>query len=428
MTQTARPASDVTWGNWTPAGEDDLWRCVDDVVRDDDSTVIQESGSSHCEMRLSEIETPAAGTVSVIDWARNTGAGADPTCTFTLIESLTTTIATWTHSSIGNSYETNQYDLSTAERDSISNWSQLSIRCDRTSGVADIMLTQIYLEAPDPAATQIYPAPASHAHTADKPTISEATSAIQIPPEDSTHTHLADAPFAREPLAGNQYAYPKQDITTGSWGPNTGTSLWAAVDDAHDAASPNGQYIFEDGDDYCEMLLSAVGYPCVGTVTIYWRHRQEGPLSSVTGTGYLFCGSTQIASWTMTPTSVWAQESYTLTSPEQISITSYEDLRVRVDWAANNNIHQVSQIYVKTPACGQPHSVAIADATHGHTADAPGISQVHSTIPIADSTHSHSADDAPIWEGLHLYIASTVHLGLPDEVDVSCSHVVLKPQ
>lgn len=427
MTQYARPESDIVQGNWSANGEDMLWQCVDDITSDNDSTNIQENGSNHCEIGLSSIEVPAAGTVSVISWSRHTGAGSNPTCTFTLREGLSTTIASWTHSSIGGSYSSRQYDLSTAERDSITDWGDLRIRCDRTAGVADIMITQIYLSAPDPAATAVAPSNLSHSHTSENPTVTEAVGDIDVYIEDSSHSHFVSSPFAREEEDGHQYAYTIADLVHGDWSPNTGFSLYQTLNDAHDAAAPNSDYVFCGGADHCEMRLTPLGVPGTGATTIYWRGRQEGVLSQFVGKGYLFQETTQIASWTITPTGVWSLQSYTLTSEQQGKITKWCSLRVRLDWYSGGNVGMISQLYLEAPKAVTALCILIKDNAHTHTGHNAHITQNHS-INISSAAHTSSAEDMQPWEGTNLYIKSDVIRQRALNAPLTHTHIMVAPQ
>lgn len=153
MAQFARPSADVSTGSWTVTP---LWSQVDDSVGSGDADEIASinNATDTCELTLSSISAPAAGTVTM-RWRSRKGATGGMTIleTFELKEGATVR-ATYGPTAIPDStaFATRSYALTTGERDAITNWGNLSIQITRShtgSSNRNLRVADFELEAPD---------------------------------------------------------------------------------------------------------------------------------------------------------------------------------------------------------------------------------------------------------------------------------------
>lgn len=128
-----------------------------------------------------------------------------------------------------------------------------------------------------------------------------------------------------------QFARPATDVTTNTWAPSTGTTLFGVLDEP----TPNDSDFVENdnnSNDACEVALAAVSDPgsASGHVVRY-RYRKSAASGNARNlTVVLVQGTTVIAS--QTHTDIGATEtdgSFTLTGTEAASISDYSDLRLR---------------------------------------------------------------------------------------------------
>lgn len=126
-----------------------------------------------------------------------------------------------------------------------------------------------------------------------------------------------------------QILYPDADISSGSWTPSAGSTLWDVLNDQDDndyAYEQNTNTTFEVGIDSGTDPESSSNHIVYWSDFGAWLGRGSAP----TVTMYLIQGSTTIASQGyLTVSNTFTQRSYTLTSGEADSITDYTNLRIR---------------------------------------------------------------------------------------------------
>jgi hypothetical protein len=120
-----------------------------------------------------------------------------------------------------------------------------------------------------------------------------------------------------------QLLRPTSDITTGTWTPSTGASLFGVLDET---PFDDADFITTSASSICEVKYSAGTDPVSSTGHII-RYRAKG--TSGTLTVSLYQGATLIATQTPTLTTSYQTFTMTLSSGEANSITDYTDLRLR---------------------------------------------------------------------------------------------------
>jgi hypothetical protein len=118
------------------------------------------------------------------------------------------------------------------------------------------------------------------------------------------------------------YLRPSADISTGSWAPSTGTTLYGVLDEV----SPSDvDYIQALTTSSCEVKFSSGTTPSNrDNHTISYRLLAgSGSIAAV-----LKCGATTIKSWNHTLTGSAQDISNTLSNAEASNITDYSDLRI----------------------------------------------------------------------------------------------------
>jgi len=118
------------------------------------------------------------------------------------------------------------------------------------------------------------------------------------------------------------YLRPASDITTGSWSPSIGTTLYGVLDEV---TADDADYIQASTATGCEIKLSAGSTPSSrDNHTIKYRLLAgSGNIAVV-----LKCGSTTIKSWNHVLTGSAQDFSQALSNAEATNITDYSDLRV----------------------------------------------------------------------------------------------------
>lgn len=130
-----------------------------------------------------------------------------------------------------------------------------------------------------------------------------------------------------------QFARPSSDVTTASWTPSTGATLWGVIDES---TASDTDFIEGSGttNDTCEVGLSAVTDPQVNTNHIVrYRYRKNASAGNSRDIRVeLYQGGTLIAAGsTHTPTTAtWTAGTFTLTGTQADAITDYSDLRLRI--------------------------------------------------------------------------------------------------
>jgi hypothetical protein len=118
------------------------------------------------------------------------------------------------------------------------------------------------------------------------------------------------------------YLRPSADISTGSWTPSTGTTLYETLDEV---SASDADYIQTSTASSCEIRLAAGATPSNrDNHTIRYRILA----GSGTLTAVLKCGSTTIKSWNHALTGAAQDFSQALSNAEATNITDYSDLRV----------------------------------------------------------------------------------------------------
>lgn len=128
-----------------------------------------------------------------------------------------------------------------------------------------------------------------------------------------------------------QFARPISDVSTGSWTPSTGASLWACIDE-QDASEADFIQSSLTANDSCEVRLSPVEAALIDRLHILnYRARKSGAAGNTRGvTVDLLQGATVIASQSHPDlTALWPTPLLVLTKEQGASITDYTDLRVR---------------------------------------------------------------------------------------------------
>jgi len=121
------------------------------------------------------------------------------------------------------------------------------------------------------------------------------------------------------------YLRPSADISTGSWTPSTGTTLYETLDEV---SASDADYIQTSIASSCEIRLAAGATPLTKT-----NHTLKYNLLAGSGTVTvkLVQGTTVKKTWNHTLTGSTQQISNTLTEAEANTITDYSDLRVRFE-------------------------------------------------------------------------------------------------
>jgi hypothetical protein len=156
-----------------------------------------------------------------------------------------------------------------------------------------------------------------------------------------------------------QYARPDSDVSSGSWSPSTGSTLYECIDEE---TPSDADYIESDTDeDECEVGLSTVTDPeSSSNHTVRWRWQSTGSSPPTeTCSVYLYEGATLRATCALereVDRGGFAAESYTLAGGEADAISDYSALRVRfhINRTGSNEDIQVSWVELEVPDAGGP--------------------------------------------------------------------------
>lgn len=132
MPQTVAPSADVTDGSWTDqAGGTSLFDAINETVADDadyiKSSDLTPGNSDACEIALGSVTDPVSSIGHVISY-RYRAQGTDPMNLVVTLLQGATSIAAWTHTSVGSSFVTATQTLSGGEADAITNYADLRLR------------------------------------------------------------------------------------------------------------------------------------------------------------------------------------------------------------------------------------------------------------------------------------------------------------
>jgi len=119
----ARPEADVSDGSWLPSTPGDLYAMLDEETASDTDYIYTETAST-CVIRMSDVADPGTSANHVMRYRVRSAEGS------TLIATLkqgATTIATRTHSALGTDWTTLEMNLSGAETDAITDYTDLTV-------------------------------------------------------------------------------------------------------------------------------------------------------------------------------------------------------------------------------------------------------------------------------------------------------------
>jgi hypothetical protein len=215
-----------------------------------------------------------------------------------------------------------------------------------------------------------------------------------------------------------QYALPASDISKTSWTQLAGDNDGDAFDEL-DEGFGAGRGSGSGPDDAAtvwqtdatnsvtrtiECALAAITDPGVATGHII-RARIAKSATGPATLEYvlsLYQGTTLIASSPSTAhdATTYATLEYTLSEAEAAAITDYTALRLRLVGtlgAGNNRRARVSTLEFECPNAGGSVALTVADASHGHAAEAPALTQ-HNILAVAvqDAAHAHLAAAAAL--------------------------------
>lgn len=171
MAQFLRPdADDYNGDGWTYSTGASLFECVNESSYDDGDYIDSPSGSpNYCELGLSSVTDPESSSDHVIRVrAKRLAGGA--TGTAVLYEGATPR-ATLTLS-LGTSYATAEYTLSSGEADSIGNYANLSIRLNQGANNKAISVSWVEFEVPDVAVADLDVNVLDNLNVGEDPTVS----------------------------------------------------------------------------------------------------------------------------------------------------------------------------------------------------------------------------------------------------------------
>ncbi len=160
MTQTARPASDITTGNWTDEGssfnDGSLYTSIQETSKDDDVSYVLGDGDltpATFEVKLDSVTDPEGNSDHRVRlWGKGVGSGGGEKVDVFLYEATTaraTVANNWTPGR--SAYAELNYLLSSAEADAIGDYTDLRIRVveDTIGAGEEFRITQAYFECPD---------------------------------------------------------------------------------------------------------------------------------------------------------------------------------------------------------------------------------------------------------------------------------------
>jgi len=125
----AHPNEDIS-GTWTPSVGGDMFAVIDEL-QIDDTDYIESVGSptsQSAEVALEDCPDPERNDGHIVRYRYQRGQGTDPVDLTVLLLDASTTIATFTHTNIGDSVVEAIQSLTAAEADNISDYSNLRLR------------------------------------------------------------------------------------------------------------------------------------------------------------------------------------------------------------------------------------------------------------------------------------------------------------
>lgn len=140
MAQFARPDSDVNVGNWQDesGGTTSIFQSIDEATRSDTDYVTSETAPANSVYvcGLSNVTDPESSSSHTVTYAyqKDPSGGSQVDLTVELrqgyVDEVTqgTLIASWSHANVANGFVEQTQTLSTAEADSITDYSDLSLR------------------------------------------------------------------------------------------------------------------------------------------------------------------------------------------------------------------------------------------------------------------------------------------------------------
>lgn len=163
MAQFSRPDADDAIGVWTNSAgtQVNLWSYVDEATADDADFVQNDAPAAGelCDLGLSTITDPQVSTGHVIRWRYRKNAAAGKSVQVTLkLRQGATDIVTRTFSAISEVWTQDNYTLTAAEADSITNYANLNVRLEgiQSGGGAGrtVQVSWVELETPDAPTTR----------------------------------------------------------------------------------------------------------------------------------------------------------------------------------------------------------------------------------------------------------------------------------
>jgi hypothetical protein len=155
MAQIARPASDVSIGNWVGDGGEtsNLWDFLND--NSDAEYIKDEGNNTTAEFTIDSLSDPTSSTGHIIRFRmQGNGSGGPERCQVDLYEGATLRASSGTQTSRG-AWATKSYTLSAAEADAISDYTNLRLKVisSNMGGAETMWVAWAELEVPDAGAT-----------------------------------------------------------------------------------------------------------------------------------------------------------------------------------------------------------------------------------------------------------------------------------
>ena len=153
MTQYARPASDVSNSGLSPSTGSTIYGCIDETTVSDTDYVSCSGAGNTFEVKLSSVDAPSANTghyVYIRAWG---SSGIGTRISFYLYQG-TTLIASLENSLQTSVFALNLIELTTAEADSITDYSDLRVRVVSVNANRTYKVSHIVMEVPDASSAQ----------------------------------------------------------------------------------------------------------------------------------------------------------------------------------------------------------------------------------------------------------------------------------
>lgn len=149
-----------------------------------------------------------------------------------------------------------------------------------------------------------------------------------------------------------QFGYPTSDITRGSWtDQGGGATHWGNLDEA---SYSDTDYIQANNltANACEVRVNSLTDPASSSNHVVHLRVQKAGSGTITLTVDLVENTTVRATRSITLTTSWADQSFTLTAGEADSITDYTNLRIRFTstCASSSRYCRVSWANVEVPS------------------------------------------------------------------------------